>query len=101
MEIVTLQFGNLSNHIMTHYWNLQDEQLKMPDETVLRFESLYYETPKGHFPLTLYFDRKDAFGNFSGCFDTPVQDIQEVEQELESLWQGNYEVTQDEYIDKS
>lgn len=100
MEIVTLQFGNLSNHIMTHYWNIQDEQLKYPDSTNLRSEALYYETNKGQFPFTLYFDQRDNFGNYFGCFDSQKLSKEEAEKELLDHWQGGYNVTENDYIEK-
>jgi hypothetical protein len=28
MELVTLQFGPYANFVGTHYWNIQDEQIK-------------------------------------------------------------------------
>ena len=99
--VLTLQFGNLSNHIMTHYWNIQDEQLKIPDETVLRFESLYYENEKGRMPFTLFFDTKQAFGNYIGWFDAEKPDIEEVEGDIMRQWQGGYIVTEEDLIEKS
>lgn len=101
MEIVTLQFGTLSNHIMTHYWNIQDEQLKLPDETVLNYDKLFYETKKGRYPYVLFFDREISFGNFYGAFDKQKEDIKKVEEEMAEVWQGGYIITEDDYIEKS
>ena len=99
--VLTLQFGTQSNYVMTHCWNILDEQLKVSEETSLRLETLYYETENGRMPLALVFDRKDAFGNFFGCFDAQMQDVEDAEQDILRQWQGGYVVTQEDKIEKS
>ena len=62
-EIITLQFGNVSNYVGTHYWNFQDELLgrqslcALPDNEVFDFEKLYcVSSREKYFPRALIFD---------------------------------------------
>jgi hypothetical protein len=62
-EIITLQFGNVSNHVGTHYWNFQDELLgrqslyALPDNEAFDFEKLYsVSSREKYFPRALIFD---------------------------------------------
>jgi len=59
------------------------------------------EHKEGYCPYTLYFDRKDMYGNYYGWFDEERVDPQIAEDEILQQWQGGYHVTQDDLIHKS
>ena len=64
-EILHLQYGNLSNFIMTHYWNIQDELIKYRHDDFLH-KRLYMELSTGlYIPRTLIFDMKDMYGYYA------------------------------------
>jgi hypothetical protein len=70
-QIITLQMGRESNFTMAHFWNLQDELLKLdPDLSTLNEKSIYYESESTgiRYPLALLFDHKDNFGYSRGNF---------------------------------
>jgi hypothetical protein len=54
-----------------------------------------------YYPLTLFFDKKGAFGNFYGCFNAEKEAVRDAESDLINQWQGGYLVSEDDYIEKS
>lgn len=94
-ELIHLSFGKEANYMATHFWNLEDENLKthagqlgQKDSTGLQVDQeaifnaqlassavLYYEKrSKGQMiPRTIMTDFRDNFGNFSACFAVETQ----------------------------
>ena len=54
-----------------------------------------------YYPLALFFDQKDKFGNFNGCFGASKPSLEEAQQEMDQQWQGGYTVAEDDYINPS
>ena len=84
-EVISFSMGKHSNFVSTHFWNAQDEQLKMPptentgfeDEqpqynatTMDRVSSLYHEQQiSGQLVARhIYVDFSENFGNYSSSF---------------------------------
>jgi hypothetical protein len=66
-EILFIQMGNLSNYVMTHFWNLSDEIVKSEMED-FEFEKLYSESLKKantFIPRTLILDKKNLFSHMA------------------------------------
>ena len=61
-----MQYGNLSNFVMAHYWNLQDELVKY-EHTDFLYPRIYTESGQtGRYtPRTLIFDTKDMYGYYA------------------------------------
>jgi len=65
-EILHLQYGNLPNFIMAHYWNIQDELIKYGHKDFI-YNRLYTENPSTGFytPRALIFDQRDNYGYYA------------------------------------
>ena len=75
-ELITLSLGTLSNHTAAHFWNFQDEWLKIDQseqQTTARNPVLYYETSKTsqYVPRTLFVDFQANFGSYLSTFSHP------------------------------
>ena len=82
-EIISFSLGKHSNHIASHFWNSQDEQLKVQPEPggKEQISELEQEIKKGThvvyqelesagqlLPRHIFVDFNDNFGNYSACF---------------------------------
>ena len=97
-EIIQASFGKESNYLQTHFWNFQDEQLKIRSDKLnkdgkggaenaemvddQRFQAqmqsaavlFYQQRESGQMtPRVIYTDFRDNFGNFSSCFSLEKQ----------------------------
>lgn len=62
----------------------------------------FRETEQGYLPLTLLFDQKDAFGNFSSCFNGLDQVDPAREHRAAQLeYEGRVEYREEEQIERS
>ena len=85
-ELLTLQFGNVSNFTMAHYWNLQDEQLKFGELSVVDPTVLFFESAsEQRYPFALVFGENGTFGNFSSAFGIPTVQLAQASQDSK-LW---------------
>ncbi|KAF2069896.1 hypothetical protein CYY_008782 [Polysphondylium violaceum] len=75
-EIITLQIGNYSNFIATHFWNIQEENFKYSsrnpekegyeiDPDILYRSSLSEKDQVKYTPRVLLFDYKSNYGNLN------------------------------------
>lgn len=91
-EIVTLQLGNLSNYVATHFWNTQESYFTYAeDEKSLVDHNIHWRPGIGEdgsdtfLPRALVYDLKGAFGplrKVNPMYDVaPGQDAA-----LASLW---------------
>lgn len=95
-EIVTLQLGNFSNYVATHFWNAQesyftyaaDEALSPVDHDVHWRAGIAADGADTFLPRTLVYDLKGGFGPLRKV--NPLYDVSaaKMESELagESLW---------------
>eukprot|EP00830_Metopus_es_P000484 TRINITY_DN1047_c0_g1_i2.p1 TRINITY_DN1047_c0_g1~~TRINITY_DN1047_c0_g1_i2.p1 ORF type:complete len:607 (-),score=120.48 TRINITY_DN1047_c0_g1_i2:9-1799(-) len=88
-EMMYLQYGNLSNFIMAHYWNIQDELVKYGhldyDQNAVYIES----KESGRFtPRALIFDTKDAYGYYAPYEHDP-RDAGEISGESPDVYHNN------------
>ena len=56
---------------------------------------------EGYYPYAIFFDRKDMFGNYYGCFNEERVDPQAAEDEILQQWQGGYHISHNDIIEKS
>lgn len=91
-EIVTLQFGQQSNYLGTHFWNTQESYFTYPPEpeSPVNHDILFRPgiAPDGsdtYTPRTLIYDLKGGFGSMrkiSALYETE----DEVNQEISGAW---------------
>lgn len=101
-EIISLSLGKHSNHIASHFWNAQDEQLKVQPEPgkeqmselemeINRGTHMVYqelESTRQLLPRHIYIDFNDNFGNYSACFyGKDKADKQQIQDEYTDNWQ--------------
>lgn len=82
-ELIHISLGKHSNYAQTHYWNLQDEHLKLQQQQNVMF----YELTSGKLlPRQLFIDYQDNFGNFSSCFALEKANLQSAQ--AQAGWNG-------------
>ena len=87
-EVITLQFGNYSNFVGTHYWNTQKKRIKQKYKNYLK-EKLFRETSDKHEPerpRVIYFDSRESLKSLredgSYCFSTNQNEATMPDEEL-------------------
>ncbi|KAL6876025.1 tubulin nucleotide-binding domain-like protein [Trichoderma longibrachiatum] len=93
-EIVTLQLGNLSNYVATHFWNAQESYFTYAeDETSLVDHNIHWRPGLGEdgsetfLPRAVVYDLKGGFGPLKKV--NPMYDAaQGQDASLASLWPG-------------
>ena len=75
-EVITLQFGNYSNFVGTHYWNTQKKRIKQKCKNYAK-EKLFRETSDKNElerPRVIYFDSRESLKSLredgSYCFSS-------------------------------
>ncbi|RNA34129.1 misato -like protein [Brachionus plicatilis] len=103
-EVITFQFGNYSNYIGTHYWNIQQSQFvysseintkAIPDvnHDILFREGLNSQKKATYSPRVILFDLKDNINEYKS-----VERPGNVEKEKEKIttWNGDLKVFESE-----
>ena len=59
-EIITISLGKHSNHIATHFWNAQDENLKVIPESSENYQPTKEEELLKQNTLTAYYETEKS-----------------------------------------
>lgn len=71
-ELITLSFGNFSNYVLTHFWNLNDELLKNESNPLNITHDIIYDDASH--PRTLLFDFSENIRPYYQLNEPPSQD---------------------------
>ncbi|KAM0248156.1 hypothetical protein ACHAQJ_009573 [Trichoderma viride] len=92
-EIVTLQLGNLSNYVATHFWNTQESYFTYSEDEKSHVDhNIHWRAGIGEdgsdtfLPRTVVYDLKGGFGPLRKV--NPMYDASGEDAALASLWPG-------------
>ncbi|MCJ1361937.1 mtDNA inheritance, partitioning of the mitochondrial organelle [Acarospora aff. strigata] len=105
-EIITLQLGQRSNYVATHFWNTQESYFTYSDqEASLVDHDIHFRPGIGangtetFTPRTLIYDLKGGFGSLRKI--NALYEVQEEQELPKGLWDGNVVVQKQSSIEQN
>ena len=107
MSFITVQLGNFSNYVGTHYWNFQDEYSTFDGGTGYSGEGssgvdhdrTYFQSRSGaeYYPRAVVVDRVGAYGALNMQLETDGM----TEEMRQLMWQGPVQTHEEPKVEKS